>query len=145
MEKYEEYLEDVLKKNLEQALESSKETAAHLQECQELQDQLAFLENQCTTELDTSINLGCDVYAKAHVPNSQKVFVDIGLNFFLEMDRPEAIRFLNKKEKLLEQKLAKKVDRVTQLKADVHNFIHLYGLLQQAKVQGSHADMVNVK
>jgi len=129
MEKYDEHLEEVLKKQLTTALEDSKKTTALLEECRKLKSELEFLETNNFKELDTSYNLGCDVFVKAHVPNAKKIIIDIGCQHFMEMERKDGIKFLEKKIQFIEFKLQKQVERVIQIKADTHHFLHLYSML----------------
>ncbi|CAK8697826.1 protein UXT-like [Clavelina lepadiformis] len=47
------------------------------------------------------VDLGCNFYAKAVVTDPSKVFVRVGYGFFLELTYSEAISFITKKTKYL--------------------------------------------
>ncbi|KAG8541311.1 hypothetical protein GDO81_029269, partial [Engystomops pustulosus] len=51
--------------------------------------------------LQTQVDLGCNFYVNAEVPDSSKIFVALGFGFFAEMTPDEALRFIEKKNKML--------------------------------------------
>ena len=69
-------------------------------------------------------DLGCNFYAKAVVKNPQKVFVDVGLGFFVELTHDEAIAFIEKKTKLLDKKTDKLTQASTKIKANIKLVLH---------------------
>ncbi|CAE7345729.1 Uxt [Symbiodinium natans] len=81
------------------------------------------------SELETSVELGCQFFVKALVPDTSCIFVDIGLNFRLEMPLAEAEAFLEDKEKHLCNGLELKSKQVAKVKADIHEALHLIDLM----------------
>merc|ERR1712083_273610 len=88
------------------------------------------------TELETMVDIGCQFYAKAFVPDTSRIFVDIGLGFRLEMQLPEACDFLGHKEKYLLGRLDRQKSRTAQIKADIHEALHLLDLMMQVRTGG---------
>ena len=56
--------------------------------------------------------------------NPQKVFVDVGLGFFVELTHDEAIAFIEKKTKLLDKKTDKLTQASTKIKANIKLVLH---------------------
>ena len=69
--------------------------------------------------LKTKVDLGCNFYCQARVPDPTKIFMSIGLGFFVEMTLDEALTFTNKKD----SDLGKEADKLTadcaKLKANI--------------------------
>lgn len=67
-----------------------------------LRDQLRQMKTRAKEEskatLDTYVNLGNDVFVEAHVPDTSRVFVAVGLGFHAEMTRDEAISFASEQD-----------------------------------------------
>lgn len=65
------------------------------------------------------------------MPDATRIFVDVGLNFHVQMTLPEAIAFLDEKEAYLEALLEQRAKRTAQVKADVHQFLHILGIMNE--------------
>ena len=84
---YEGYVEDVLKKDLEKSVVASRKVAEDIRDLSSLEENIGELIkkqklnwNKKKHPLDTLINLGIStVFAKAHVADTSKIFVDAGL------------------------------------------------------------------
>ena len=48
--------------------------------------------------LKTKVDLGCNFYCQARVPDPTKIFVSVGLGFFVELTLDEALEFISKKD-----------------------------------------------
>ncbi|XP_072060437.1 uncharacterized protein [Arachis hypogaea] len=59
------------------------------------------LEKNGVTSLRTLVNLGSEVYLQAEVPNTQHIFVDVGLGFHVEFTWSEALNYIQKREETI--------------------------------------------
>eukprot|EP00928_Gymnodinium_smaydae_P080553 TRINITY_DN6422_c0_g1_i1.p1 TRINITY_DN6422_c0_g1~~TRINITY_DN6422_c0_g1_i1.p1 ORF type:complete len:111 (-),score=18.69 TRINITY_DN6422_c0_g1_i1:81-413(-) len=75
-------------------------------------------------------NLG---YGRAFVPDTSNIFVNVGLGFHLEMPLKDASEFLEHKEDHLQRGLEYRKQRMAQIKADIHEALHLIDLLVQIR------------
>ncbi|CAE8619496.1 unnamed protein product, partial [Polarella glacialis] len=100
---------------------------------QELRHNIDLLLKDNVTELETMVELGCQFYVKALVPDTSRICIDVGLGFHLEMTLPEAQDFLVKKEELLLQGLERKKSKTASVKADIHEALHLIDLMMQVQ------------
>ncbi|NXH58628.1 UXT protein, partial [Rhabdornis inornatus] len=53
--------------------------------------------------LHTQVDLGCNFFVSAEVPDPQRVFVALGFGFFAELTLPEALRHLERRSSLLQR------------------------------------------
>merc|ERR1712039_1115893 len=79
---------------LRRALDDYRGDATVLEQCRELRENIDMLLRDKVEELETTIELGCGFYAKAFVPDTSKLFVNVGLGFQLEMTLPDASDFI---------------------------------------------------
>ncbi|CAK9066388.1 unnamed protein product [Durusdinium trenchii] len=126
---YESFVERVLKADHQRCLDEIREATAILEECRTLRSNIRFLIKEDISELETNVELGCQFYVKAFVPNTSCIFVDVGLNFRLEMPLADAEAFLKDKEQHLLNGLELKSKRVARVKADIHEALHLIDLM----------------
>merc|ERR1712216_969478 len=105
---YEDYIENVLRRDLEASLCRSKQIALKLDDLRALRTNVQMLKKKHdlnwddpgAKSMDTMINLGIGhVFAKAHVADTSKIFVEAGLGFYVEMTLKECLEFLDQKEK----------------------------------------------
>ncbi|NWS08756.1 UXT protein, partial [Motacilla alba] len=53
--------------------------------------------------LHTQVDLGCNFFVSAEVPDPRRVFVALGFGFFAELTLPEALRHLERRSSLLQR------------------------------------------
>ncbi|CAE8620803.1 unnamed protein product, partial [Polarella glacialis] len=131
--KYETFVEKVLKQELRRSLDEFRRDSAVVEQVQELRHNIDLLLKDNVTELETMVELGCQFYVKALVPDTSRLCIDVGLGFHLEMTLPEAQDFLVKKEELLLQGLERKKSKTASVKADIHEALHLIDLMMQVQ------------
>merc|ERR1712039_1158049 len=110
---------------LRRALDDYRGDATVLEQCRELRENIDMLLRDKVEELETTIELGCGFYVKAFVPDTSKLFVNVGLGFQLEMTLPDASDFIRHKETNLISKLELRKTKIAQIKADIHEALHL--------------------
>lgn len=97
-----ERLKEDLRKILEQRDEIYKQTAEYLQ----LKTVIETIKETDYTkeELKTKVDLGCNFYVQAKVPDTSRIYVNIGFGFFVEFTHEEALKFIKKKTDSLNEK-----------------------------------------
>mmetsp|Transcript_79094 Transcript_79094/g.209771 ORF Transcript_79094/g.209771 Transcript_79094/m.209771 type:complete len:172 (+) Transcript_79094:41-556(+) len=130
---YEDFVEKVLKAELQRSLEAFRREAAVLEQCRELRENIDLLVRDGVTELETMVELGCQFYVNAFVPDTSRIFVDVGLGFRLELTLEEAREFLEHKEACLRSGLELRKRKTASVKADIHEALHLLDLMLQVQ------------
>merc|ERR1740139_1119293 len=131
--KYEGFIEAVLRKELQASLDDFRSKYELLEQCRELRRNIGLLIEGDVKELETMVELGCQFFVRAKVPDTSRIFVDVGLGFQLEMPLAEAAEFLEQKEALILSQLETKKNRTAKIKADIHDALHILDLMTQVK------------
>ena len=125
--KYEKFLNEELRPDLKACLEQRDKIYEEIAEYLSLKNSIEAIKSADLPQgqpLDTKVDLGCNFYAKAKVKNPQKVFIDIGFGFYLELSHDEALAFIEKKTKLLDQKTTKLTEESSKIKANIKVVLH---------------------
>ncbi|XP_048872691.1 protein UXT [Brienomyrus brachyistius] len=94
---YETFINEVLKRDLQKVLEQRDEVYEKIAQYLQLKNTIESLQEAGSKELKTEVDLGCNFYVQAHVPDSSTIFVAVGYGFFVEFTLPEALKFIEKK------------------------------------------------
>ncbi|XP_013924794.1 PREDICTED: protein UXT isoform X1 [Thamnophis sirtalis] len=100
---YEAFISDVLQRDLKKVLEQRDEIYEKIAQYLQLKNIIERLQETGSQELKTQVDLGCHFYVNAEVPDTSTMFVALGYGFFVELTLPEALTFIEKKTKLLNE------------------------------------------
>jgi len=102
--KYEEFLNDSLKKDLKKLLEQRDEVFQEIGHHLELRNTIHTLKKAKADNkpLKTKVDLGCNLYCSAKVDNPSRLFVKIGFGFYLEMTHAETLQYIVRRVASLE-------------------------------------------
>ncbi|XP_041345218.1 protein UXT isoform X3 [Pyrgilauda ruficollis] len=89
-QRYEAFVSDVLQRDLRRVQEQR--DAVFEQQAQD-----------ADAPLHTQVDLGCNFFVSAEVPDPRRVFVALGFGFFAELTLPEALRHLERRLSLLQR------------------------------------------
>ncbi|XP_028923945.1 protein UXT isoform X1 [Ornithorhynchus anatinus] len=98
---YEAFVSDVLQRDLRQVLTQREEIYEQLAHYLQLKNIIERLQESADPELHTQVDLGCNFYVSAEVQDPSRICVALGYGFFLELTLPEALRFIERKSRLL--------------------------------------------
>ncbi|XP_073496552.1 protein UXT isoform X2 [Phyllobates terribilis] len=99
--KYEAFVTDTLQRDLRRVLENRDSVYEKISQYLQLKNVIQRLKELESGPLQTQVDLGCNFYVNAEVPDSSKIFVALGFGFFAELTLDEALRFIEKKNKML--------------------------------------------
>ncbi|XP_025886870.1 uncharacterized protein [Solanum lycopersicum] len=103
--RFEEFIDRRLKPDLVHAIA----------ERSDLRRNIENLEKNNVTNLKTLVNIGSEVYLQADVPDTTRIFVDVGLGFHVEFTWSEALNYISARE----EKLARQIEEYTRLVASI--------------------------
>ncbi|MBA0776124.1 hypothetical protein Gotri_011172 [Gossypium trilobum] len=109
IQKFEEFVDRRLKPDLVHAIA----------ERSDLRKNIENLEKNSVTSLRTLVNLGSEVYMQAEVPDTQRIFVDVGLGFHVEFTWSEALKFISLREEKLERQIEEYTRLIASIKAQI--------------------------
>jgi prefoldin alpha subunit len=70
-------------------------------------------------ELKSKVELGSGVFCRAHVPDTTRIYISIGLGFHLEATLEEAHKVIQLKLETLQGQVDKCVDKAARIKANL--------------------------
>lgn len=97
IERYHRFVDENLRVKLEKALATRGEVVKKIEEYEKLRGSVELLTERKTRHVKTQINVGCDVYMQAAVPDTSRIMVSIGLGLFAEFTLKEALEFIDVK------------------------------------------------
>ncbi|KAH7974528.1 hypothetical protein HPB49_016441 [Dermacentor silvarum] len=134
---YETFLNDVLKEDLRKCLEERDRICAKLAELLQLRTVVERIQEVAANKetFRTQVDLGSNFYVQAVVPDVSKIFVQVGMGFFVELTHEETLWFVGRREALLEAELQRVSKESANIKAHIQ--MVLQGLRE---LQGLPAD-----
>lgn len=117
---YEHFVNDKLRNDLGKCLNEQEKIYSEIAEYLQVKDTIEKLMlSDMKEELKVKVDLGCNFYAKAVVQDLSFINIAIGYGFFLQMKFDEALKFIEKKVKVL-NKLAEDLTLKTcEIKANI--------------------------
>lgn len=120
---FEKFVNEKLRGDLKIVLEEQdavfSEMAEYLQVKETIEKLTAANSNGEIKKFQTKVDLGCNFYANAIVDDPSKVFISIGFGFFLQMSFEEAVKFIDKKVKILNQNAEDLGQKACEIKANI--------------------------
>ncbi|CAN0889921.1 Protein UXT homolog [Linum grandiflorum] len=113
--KFEEFVDGRLKPDLVKAIVERDKIFEQQKIFSDLKKNIENLEKNSVTSLRTLVDIGSEVYMQADVPDTQRIFVDVGLGFHVEFTWSEALNFIS----LREEKISRQIDDYTKLIASI--------------------------
>ncbi|XVF03275.1 hypothetical protein REPUB_Repub04eG0247400 [Reevesia pubescens] len=119
LQKFEEFVDRRLKPDLVRAIAERDKVFEQQKVFSDLRKNIENLEKNSVTSLRTLVNLGSEVYMQAEVPDTQRIFVDIGLGFHVEFTWSEALKFISLREEKLERQIEEFTRLIASIKAQI--------------------------
>ncbi|KAH0868478.1 hypothetical protein HID58_075500 [Brassica napus] len=115
----EEIIDKGLKQKLLQTIASRDKIFEEQKELSDLRKNLETLEKNGVNSLKTMVNLGSEVYMQAEVLDTRHIFMDVGLGFYVEFTRQEALDYIPKREELVKKQLEEVTKVIAQIKGRI--------------------------
>ncbi|KAL3795015.1 hypothetical protein HJC23_006336 [Cyclotella cryptica] len=146
IKEYASFISQTLQPQLQAAVDARDATDADMSEYTQLRNKLQYLENEIGLDHSSSSMEGVGgqpsaknckplealvdichetVYCRAVIPNPRTVYVDVGLGFMVEFTLQEAIGFIEKKLKYLDEVLKHRASVAEGIARDVENALEL--------------------
>ncbi|XP_012939069.2 protein UXT [Aplysia californica] len=118
---YETFLNERLRDDLRKILDQRDKVYEEISEYLQLKSTIEKIEEDLLPQssLKTKVDLGCNFYVQANVPNPSMICVAIGYGFFLDMTLEEAVAFIEKKTKSLQERVAQLSEDACKVKGHI--------------------------
>uniref|UniRef100_A0A7N0V7R9 Protein UXT homolog n=1 Tax=Kalanchoe fedtschenkoi TaxID=63787 RepID=A0A7N0V7R9_KALFE len=119
VQRFEEFIDRRLKPDLVKAIAERDKVFEKQKVFSDLRSNIQRLEENNVTNLKTMVNLGSEVYAKAEVPDTSRIFVDVGLGFHVEFTWSEALKYISMREEKLAKDIEERSRSIASIKAHI--------------------------
>ncbi|XP_065860506.1 uncharacterized protein [Euphorbia lathyris] len=119
IQKFEEFVDGRLKPDLVHAISERDKVFEQQKIFSDLRKNIENLEKNSVTSLRTLVNLGSEVYMQADVPDTQRIFVDIGLGFHVEFTWSEALKYISLREEKIARQIEEYTKQIASIKAQI--------------------------
>ncbi|XP_067408408.1 protein UXT [Emydura macquarii macquarii] len=99
--RYEAFVSDVLRRDLWQVLQQREAVEEKIAQLLWLKTVIERLQEAGGRAVQTQVDLGYNFFVSADVPDTSMIFVALGYGFYAELTLPEALRFVERKTRLL--------------------------------------------
>lgn len=131
IEKYEHFLNEVLKEDLRCVLEERDKLYEDIASHSQLKQTINCMNESPVEEgLCTQVDLGSNFYVQALVPDVSHIFINVGLGFHVELTLEEALTFIDKKLGILNAKLSESTKKSAKIKGQIKFVCEALGELQ---------------
>ncbi|XP_047332865.1 protein UXT homolog [Impatiens glandulifera] len=121
VQRFEEFVDRRLKPDLVRAIAERDKLFEQQKVFSDLRKNIENLEKNSVTSLRSLVNLGSEVYMQADVPDTRRIFVDVGLGFHVEFTWSEAIGYIATRE----ERLSGQIEDYTRLIASIKSQIKI--------------------
>ena len=117
---YEKFVNEKLREDLRKLLEQRDEVYGQISEYLQLKTTIEQIQSaEIIEDLKTKVDLGCNFYVQANVPDPKKIFVFVGFGFFVELTLDEALKFIDKRTKFLTENTDRLTKDMVKVKANI--------------------------
>jgi prefoldin alpha subunit len=131
--------------NYTQTSTTNTHTHTYIYQSLKLKSHLELIQSESSSQCDhgngtekhplkSMVNVGCDVYMKARITQPDKVIVNVGLNYYVEFTIPEAISYIDAKEKYLQKLGDVHTDKAAEIKAQIKFVLNAIDELIQSSI-----------
>jgi len=119
VKKYEAFINDRLKVDLKTVLDCRDKLVTQVASYHNLKMCIEKMKQGGDGEMKMLTDLGCNFYCKAKVPDTSKVYVEVGLGFFVEFTLNEAHQFIERKLALMNHDFDALTEEAAQINAKI--------------------------
>lgn len=131
--KYEAFVNDRLKSDLKAVVECRDKLFSQISSYESLKTCIEKIKQTSAGEIKALSDLGCNFYCKAKVLDTSKIYVEVGLGFFVELTLDEAHRFVEKKLEMIRHDCEIVTEEATQINAKIRLVLEALNEIQFSK------------
>ncbi|RZF36838.1 hypothetical protein LSTR_LSTR004526 [Laodelphax striatellus] len=133
--KFEEFVNNCLKEDLKKINYKLDVLLGEMAEYVQLKNVIESLQTDDFMKdgLKTQVDIGCNFYMQAHVPDVSRILIDVGCGYFVEFTLNEALKVIERRLALLEKQSDVLKDQSATTKAHIKLVLHGIQELQNIK------------
>ncbi|CAG9841038.1 unnamed protein product [Diabrotica balteata] len=108
VKEYENFIEDKLKRDLEDIVVILKDKSTKLKDWEEVKTTVKTIRRSKEKNRDmvVKVNIGGGILAQGEISDLEQIYIDVGLGYMLEMNHEEADRYADIRMNLLKKEIA---------------------------------------
>ena len=131
--KYEAFVNERLKSDLKTVLDCRNKLFSQITSYESLKTSIEKIKLAPQAEMKVLSDLGCNFYCKARLLDTSKIYVEIGLGFFVELTLDEAHQFCEKKLAIIRRECEVVTGEATQINAKIRLVMEALNEIQFSK------------
>ncbi len=84
VERYSKFVDETLRVRLAQVLDQREEVVRDIEAFEKLRGTIQVMRESKSSKAKSMVNVGCDLYMQAAIPDTSRIMVNVGLGFFVE-------------------------------------------------------------
>jgi len=84
VERYSKFVDETLRVRLAQVLDQREEVVRDIEAFEKLRGTIQVMSESKSSKAKSMVNIGCDLYMQAAIPDTSRIMVNVGLGFFVE-------------------------------------------------------------
>jgi prefoldin alpha subunit len=137
---FETFLNETLRGNLKKVLDQRDALYGEMASYDQLITTLKSIKEH--KQLKTQVDLGCNFYVQAKIPDTSYVFIAVGFGFYVAMNHEEALSFIDKKISLIQRRCDTLTEQSVKIKAHIKLVLEGLRELQSIPVPDSNEERV---
>ena len=117
--RFEEKVDQEMRPQLNRVLKKRDEIYQEIAEYLQLKNFIEMLQTQKLKKYESKVDIGCNVFVTTEVEDTSKIMVALSKDFFVELTQEEALVYIDKKEKYLNEKTNALTKRSCEIKAHI--------------------------
>ncbi|KYR01139.1 prefoldin alpha subunit family protein [Tieghemostelium lacteum] len=95
---YQNFIKEKLQVDLDRSIQNKAKILEDLESYLDLKSNIELIQENQLKEMKTMINLGCECYVKAKVPDTTMINVNVGLDIYVQYSLDDALKFIETRE-----------------------------------------------
>ncbi|CAG8835561.1 11414_t:CDS:2, partial [Racocetra persica] len=116
---YEKFLHEKLEPDLKHVWDLREKIYEETSDYMKLKNYIQLIKSNELKELKTMVDLGSNFYAQAKIPDTTYIYVNVGFGFHVQLTLDEAIKYIDRKEKLLQRKSDQYTQDISKINAHI--------------------------
>ncbi|KAI9092718.1 Prefoldin subunit-domain-containing protein [Phlyctochytrium arcticum] len=129
IKKYESFVNTRLRPDLQSLLDKRDKVYETISDYLKLRNQIDLLQTQNLTSLKTRMDVGCEFFMHARIPDISTIYVSVGAGYHVQMTLPEALAFIEVKERGLLKVADTLTESALRVKAQIKMVLEVIGEL----------------
>nr|XP_027199891.1 protein UXT-like [Dermatophagoides pteronyssinus] len=128
--RYENFVENVLKNDLHKVSCQYEKICEQITDYNNIKSTIETINGDQMKTLKTMNDIGSNCYVQCVIPNTDRIYLCVGLDCYVELTLDEALRFINRKTEILKKSMEFLMENSAKIKAHIKIVLNLIDQLR---------------